>query len=266
MTPHVHRRTFGSGPHPVVAIHCSLAHSGAWRGLAAALGSAVTLHAFDLPNHGNSGDWDGTGDMHDAATAMARAVLDDLGDVPVDVIGHSFGATVALRLAVETPARLRRAILYEPVFFAAAIADAPEFAATYADADAERATAYAEGRLEDAARAFNRHWAGPGTWRALPARTRAYMAARIGFVHHSTPFLIDDSAGLLQPGRLGAAQLPILLMRGAHSALAAKVNGAIARRLPLVTEVTVPGVGHMAPVTDPAPIAAHVRDFFGLVS
>ena len=98
---------------------------GAGRGLAAALGDCVTLHAFDLPNHGKSGDWDGTGDMHDTASAMARTVLDDVGDAPIDVIGHSFGATVALRLAVEMPARLRRAALFEPVFFAPAFADNP---------------------------------------------------------------------------------------------------------------------------------------------
>ena len=185
MTPHIHRRTFGSGPHPILAIHCSLAHSGAWRGLAAALGDRVTLHAFDLPNHGKSGDWDGTGDMHDTAAAMARAVLDDIGGAPIDVIGHSFGATVALRLAVEMPTRLRRAALFEPVFFAPAFADNPGFRAEYAAVDDARHDAYVDGRLEDAARIFNRHWAGAGTWHTLSERTRADMAKRIGFVHHS---------------------------------------------------------------------------------
>ncbi|WP_299686147.1 alpha/beta fold hydrolase [uncultured Tateyamaria sp.] len=264
MTPHVHRRTFGSGAHPILAIHCSLAHSGAWRGLARALGPEVTLHAFDLPNHGQSGDWDGTGDIHDAATAMARQVMDEIGDGPIDVIGHSFGATVALRLAVETPGRLRRAVLFEPVFFAAACVDDPAFAAEYTSFDWARATAYAEGRLEDAARIFNRQWGGAGTWDRLPAKARTYMSDRIGFVHHSTPSLIHDSANLLGPGRMDHAHLPILLMRGALSPWATKVNHAIALRLPCATETTVAQVGHMAPVTDPEATAAPVRTFLGL--
>ena len=264
MTPYIHRRTFGSGAHNILAIHCSLAHSGAWRGLAGALGPNVTLHAFDLPNHGASGDWDGTGDMHDAATDMARTVLDDLGDAPIDVIGHSFGATVALRLAVESPGRLRRVVLFEPVFFAPVLADDPDFGAEYAAIDGLRATAYAEGRPEDAARIFNRHWAGAGTWSNLPVKTRTYMTERIGFVHQSTPFLIEDSAELMAPGRMMGARVPILMMRGSDSPWAAKVNDAIARRLPDVTHAVVSGVGHMAPINAPEPVAAQICDFLGL--
>ena len=264
MTPRIHRRGFGSGPRQLLAIHCSLAHSGAWRGLAAAMGSSVTVQAFDLPNHGQSGDWDGSGDLHDAATDMARAVLDDMGPGPHDVIGHSFGATVALRLMVECPERIARAVLYEPVFFAAAIADDPGFASRYATVNDTFEAAYAAGRHEEAARAFNRHWAGAGTWSALPEKTRAYMTERIGFVHHSTPSLIEDCCGLLAPGRLGQAHAPVLLMKGALSPWAGEINAALAHRLPNATEVTVPDVGHMAPVTEPDAVAPAIRRFLGL--
>ena len=44
---------------------------------------------------------------------------------PIDVIGHSFGATVALRLAVEQPEKVRSLTLIEPVFFAVAGQDVP---------------------------------------------------------------------------------------------------------------------------------------------
>jgi lipase len=95
--------------------------------MGAALGDIATLHAFDLPCHGASGDWDGQGDIHDTATDMALTVLDDIGAQPIDLLGHSFGATVALRLAIEHPERIRSLIMYEPVFFAAAIRDDPDF-------------------------------------------------------------------------------------------------------------------------------------------
>ena len=94
MIPEVNARRFGHGPRPALAIHCSLAHSGAWRGVGAALSDELTLRAFDLPMHGRSGDWDGQGNIHDVATDMALSLL----EAPMDLIGHSFGATVALRL------------------------------------------------------------------------------------------------------------------------------------------------------------------------
>lgn len=57
---------------------------------------------------------------------IARAAL----GAPVDVIGHSFGATVALRLALERPELVRSLVLVEPVLFAAAkAAEDPRFAA-----------------------------------------------------------------------------------------------------------------------------------------
>ncbi|WP_299281006.1 alpha/beta hydrolase [uncultured Tateyamaria sp.] len=260
MIPHIHRRSFGSGPRPLLAIHCSLAHAGAWRGMGAALGDIATLHAYDLPNHGKSGDWDGQGVMHDAATDMALAVLDDIG--PVDVIGHSFGATVALRLAIEHPKRIRSAILFEPVYFAPLMADDPGFVGRYGRDTAAYDQALEAGDNVGAARAFNSTWGDTAAWDTLPDASRTYMAERIHFVRDSAPFLQHDSANLLAPGRFEQATGPVLLMRGETSPWAKDVNGAIARRLPNVQEVALPDVGHMAPITHPDRVAAHVRSFW----
>ncbi|MBY5931659.1 alpha/beta hydrolase [Tateyamaria omphalii] len=255
MIPHFHSRSFGSGPRPALAIHCTLAHSGAWRGVGAALGDRLTLHAFDLPNHGKSGDWDGQGILHDTATAMACAVMDDIGPDPIDIIGHSFGATVALRLAIEHPERVRSVAMFEPVFFAPAIADNPGFADRYAADTVDFDAALAAGDDEKAARAFNRAWGDGPPWDTIPAPTRQYMTDRIQFVRHSTPTVLHDSAGLLAPGQFDRATMPALLMAGATSPWAAEVNGAIARRLPHVQSETLDGVGHMGPITHPQTVA-----------
>ena len=42
---HIHRTRLGEGARQVLAIHCTLAHSGAWRGLAAALGLSDATRA-----------------------------------------------------------------------------------------------------------------------------------------------------------------------------------------------------------------------------
>ena len=113
---------FGQGPKPALAIHCSLAHSGSWGALARHLSGALTLTAFDMPGHGRSGEWDGHGEIQKRTAEIAA----DLLDGPAHVIGHSFGATVALRLAVLRPELVRSLVLIEPVFFAVALADHPE--------------------------------------------------------------------------------------------------------------------------------------------
>ena len=112
-------RSFGEGPRRALAIHCSPAHSGSVTGLMGALSDQLTAIAYDLPSHGKSSDWDGTGDLHDVATNMGRALLTE----PMDLIGHSFGATVAMRLGMEHPELVRSLTMIEPVYFAHAVAD-----------------------------------------------------------------------------------------------------------------------------------------------
>jgi lipase len=116
-----HWMRFGTGPRPALLLHCSLAHCSVWQGLARELAADFQMTAFDLPGHGRSADWDGISDYQSLSTQIAGNFITD----PIDVIGHSFGATVALRLAVEQPEKVRSLILIEPVVFAVAGQDVP---------------------------------------------------------------------------------------------------------------------------------------------
>ena len=96
-------QTLGTGAKSGALIHCTLTHGGVLKGLANALPSHHFL-APDLPNHGKSADWPlGKEGMQGAAASAIAAML----DAPADVIGHSFGATVALRIAVMHPEKVR---------------------------------------------------------------------------------------------------------------------------------------------------------------
>ena len=257
MNIHTHTREFGQGPRRALAIHCSLAHSGTWAGVATALGDQLTTQAYDLPCHGRSGDWDGTGNLHDLATDMAR----DLIDEPVDLIGHSFGATVVMRLAIESPELVRSFTMIEPVYWAAAALDEPERFAKSMEGHEHFETAMARGDRMGAARAFNRAWGDGTPWDDFAETARQYMADRIHFVAGSSPFLGDDSAGLLKPGMFARAIAPALLIEGGTSGdVADAINSSIERRLPNVSRVVIDGAGHMAPITHPEPVAAAIRD------
>lgn len=245
----------GQGPRPALLIHCSLAHSGAWASVMAHLGDMLTATAFDLPGHGRSGAWQGEGDFHDLSTAVAR---DLLGTGPVDVIGHSFGATVALRLGLEHPEKIRSLTLIEPVLFAAA-----RGTEAAADATADHATVTAaleSGDSETAAQLFMRRWGTGQKWADLPDVQRAMLAARIGLIPATDPALFGDCAGLLTPDGLEALHVPVLLIEGANSPpVIGAIHAALAARLPDARRETISGAAHMAPVTHPGAVAAAIR-------
>jgi pimeloyl-ACP methyl ester carboxylesterase len=256
--PRPHAVRLGAGPRPALLLHCSLAHSGAWVPLMARLGDRWTATAIDHPGHGKSPDWDGSADLNECATRMARPFL---GEVPADVVGHSFGGSVALRLALEQPARVRRLVLIEPVLFAAARLDR---APVYADQAAHMAAVDALVRTDpaEALRRFLDRWGATVPVAELPAHQRRYMEARIGLIPAATPALHDDVHGLLAPGVPERLGMPVLLLEGGQSPpVIAAIGDHLARRIGRLRRVVVPGAGHMLPITHPDAVALAIAAF-----
>ena len=255
-----HRVWHRGGDRPVLALHCSLAHAGAWSGLAAAL-HGVTITATDAPGHGRAADWVPGTDMHALATAQSIAMAESLGQgAPIDLMGHSFGGTVALRIAVERPDLVRSLTLVEPVIFAAARAvDAP----AYADFRASHmgfADKVAAGDLAGAAAEFHSHWGSGDALSDLPERTRAYMIDRIHLIVAQNPALLEDAGAILCPGGLEAVDVPVLLIEGADSpTIIDRIHRALALRLPQASRLVVQGAGHMVSITHAAQIAPMVQ-------
>jgi len=256
----VFMRSFGNGPRRVLALHCTLAHSGAWRGLAGQMGGQTTLITPDMLSHGRSPDWDGQGDFQDRSVAGVEHLLEQ----DMDLIGHSFGATIALRLAVAYPEKVRSLTLVEPVFFAVALRDDPGPLAEH-DADMKPCfDAMSAGDMALGARLFNRLWSlGGPRWPDLPETTRAAMTRGVTIVLACRAPIYDDLAGMLEPGVLDRVQAPCLLLRGGetHPAITA-VNDGLARRLPDADNVVIDGAGHMVVISHPAQSAAELKRLF----
>ncbi len=242
---------WGEGDRQALMLHCSLAHAGAWSGVAARLDDRLSMTAPDLPGHGRSADWDGVTDYHSLATSTARSLA---GDGPVDLVGHSLGATIALRLALEEPGLARTLTLIEPVLFAAA-RGTPAFA-DYLARHAPVEAAFASGDPLLATAHFMTDWGNGTPWDDVPPTQRQGLASRIHLVAAVAPVLGDDMAGLLAPGRLEALDVPVLLLRGARSpAVIGAIAATLLERLPDAREVVVPDAGHMLPITHPGPVA-----------
>ena len=252
--------TFGQGPRAALMLHCSLAHSASWGGMARALSGALGMVAFDAPGHGRSADWDARGEIQDVTTRIAASFPDG----PTDIIGHSFGATVALRLAVERPDLVRSLILYEPVFFGVALADHPDLRAPHEAEMAMHSQGLAAGDYCRAAEGFVRVWGDGRDWADLPETVRASMAAQMPLIEAAMPALYDDAGGMLASGALERISAPALLLEGSESpAIIASINEGLAARLGRVERSVIIGAGHMGPITHPEQVSAEVLRFLG---
>ena len=253
--PHV--MTLGKGDRRALALHCTMAFGGAWAGLSKAM-PELTLVAPDMPSHGRSADWDEQSDFSDTVYAASLSAMDE---GPMDVIGHSFGAVIALQLAVKHSEMVRSLTVVEPVFFAVAMTRRPEVMADHDRRIKPIFDALLVGEREIAARKFNGMWsAGGPRWGSLPERSRAAMTRSVNVTPGQHRLIYDDSAGLLQPGGLDSLDTPTLVIKGEHALPAiAAVNDGLAEIIPNARQVVIEGAGHMAPISHPAEVADALR-------
>jgi pimeloyl-ACP methyl ester carboxylesterase len=250
---------FGQGPREAVAIHCSLSHSGSWGGLARHISGALTLTAFDIPGHGRSAPWQGKGEIQEEAAKIATSFC-SVG--PGDIIGHSFGATVALRLAVMRPDLVRSLILIEPVFFAVAFADDPRAKERFDTLMQGYAKAMDAGDHMTAAKAFATIWGDGTKWADISQAQRAAMADQMHLIAAGQPALYDDVGGVLAPDVLTGLTQPVLLIEGSKSpGIIPAINDGLAKRLSHAERAVIAGAGHMAPITHAKQVSAEVLRF-----
>ncbi|HZJ70326.1 MAG TPA: alpha/beta fold hydrolase, partial [Planctomycetota bacterium] len=117
-------RDAGSGP-GVVCLHSNASSSSQWRGLMELLAPRFRVLAPDSYGAGKSPEWPSDREIRLAdEVELIEPVLRDAGS-PLTLVGHSYGAAVALRAALDRPERVRALVLYEPTLFALIDADAP---------------------------------------------------------------------------------------------------------------------------------------------
>ena len=116
-----------------------------------------------------------------------------------------------------------------------------------------------------ATRNFLKHWGSGADFDDLPAHQRAYMAARIHLIDASDPALFGDSAGLVP--RLAEVAAPTLLMAGsACLPVMTAILDRMQAEIPQNSRSSIPGAGHMAPITHPAQVAAAIADHLARIS
>jgi len=253
-------REAGRGP-AVVCLHANASSSGQWRGLFDELAATHHVLAPDLYGAGKSPGWPSDRPVTlDDEVAFIEPVL-ALAAAPLVLVGHSYGAAVALKAALRHPARVRALVLYEPTLFS--LVDAHQHPPNGADGIravvARMAALLDRGDRDAAAACFIDFWMGAGSWRQMPAPRQAAIADTIVNARHWGHALFNEATPL---AAFGTLNMPVLFMLGGRSPESAQ---AVARLLlPVLPRVQLRRfgeLGHMGPVTHPETVNQAIRGF-----
>ena len=262
--PEAFVRAAGTGP-GVVCVHSNASSSAQWRGLMDRLASGHLVLAPDSYGAGKSPEWpsDSIITLRDEAAliepALARA------GVPMALVGHSYGAAVALIAALDNPGRVRALALYEPTLFALVDAQSPppNQADGIRNAVAAASAALHGGSRDAAAQAFIDYWMGEGSWARTPDQRKPAIADAVVNVRRWAHALFTEPTPL---AAFRCLDMPVLYMLGSRSTDSARgVARLLASVLPRVRLVEFEHLGHMGPVTHPDVVNAAIEEFLAQV-
>jgi pimeloyl-ACP methyl ester carboxylesterase len=254
-----HYREAGTGS-LVLCIHSFSSNSGQFRGLMQRLAPRYRVVAVDLFGHGGTPSWMGKRrfTLADEAAPL-EALLPD--DEPVHLVGHAYGAAVALRIAGANRARVRSMMLYEPTIWGTLshlCSGDPATLEIEAVRD-ETIRLIDSGRLEAATQRFIEYWAGPDSWAALPQERRLKLVTAMRSLRAVwlATFIERWSVAALR-----SLDVPCLLMSGTRSTAAARrATGLLRDTLPAATAVNLEGIGHLGPITHAERVDATIEAF-----
>jgi len=283
----VFTQSWGPADGPVVVlVHGTGAWSGTWFELPQSLAAGGwRVVALDLPPFGMSERVAPAMGFDYSRPAQARRVLsviDALGDAPVTLVGHSFGAGPALEAAMQSSSRVRRLVLVDPALGLGAGGEPPQCA------DANLAVAWltepslAPRMIRGAAVGASAtlppltgHWLEGFVHRTEAVTPQRVLAYQQPFARNDFSYLLGDwaagfahggcePAASLKPERLTAwsrsQALPVELLWGEADTVTPIAQArALQGWMPGARLSVLPGVGHIPHIEDPSGFAKALR-------
>ncbi|MDE2696058.1 MAG: 2-succinyl-6-hydroxy-2,4-cyclohexadiene-1-carboxylate synthase [Chloroflexota bacterium] len=256
----LHAEVGGSGP-PLVLLHGFTGSADTWAGLTADLAADYNVIAPNLVGHGRSG---APKDVERYRIARAAtdlvALVSQLGHDRAAWLGYSLGGRTALQVVAQHPGAVEALILEGA---SPGIAD-PEERAARVRSDEAMAN-----RIErDGVEAFIDTWEQVplfATQLGLPSETRA--AIRATRTANTATGLANSlrgmGAGAQDPlqDRVGAMDVPALLIAGALDTKYVEIARDMARTMPDATMQTIEGAGHAAHLERPEAFRRPLLEF-----
>jgi pimeloyl-ACP methyl ester carboxylesterase len=176
----------GKGPAVVIG-HCSSASHKEWLPLIEALKSDWRVLAPDFIGYGRSEPWPAEEPFSVDADVKVLLAIAKKTKGPLHLVGHSYGAALALEAARTLGPRVKSLTLVEPVSFQLLRQEGrPEWAEVETLGHAVLG-AVAEGDDRAAAKAFMTYWLGRWRWWLSPERFKSAIAATIPKVALDSP-------------------------------------------------------------------------------
>ena len=247
----------------VVALHCSLGSGRQWKTLADELGRHHRFFAPDISGYGANGC---VLDLPLTLAEEVRCLGGTLNDAegPIRLVGHSYGGSIAFRIATASPFahRVRSLTLIEPVLptlLCGSDADRRLYQ-RFAQVAREVSEDLWNGSVLEAIDRFIEFWNGSGPQDPVPA------SARLRMIERADKLAFDFTAAFAEENVAAAAaslRVPTLLFSGG---LSPYLTQRIVQRLGAIVDGAeiqhLPSAGHMLPLThassvNPA-IAQHI--------
>jgi pimeloyl-ACP methyl ester carboxylesterase len=238
-------------PHErVIALHCSGAGASQWCHLAEALGGRYEVLAPEHYGSESSGTWTGEHAFSLADEAARTLALIEKSAEKVHLVGHSYGGSLALHVALARPDRIASLALYEPSAFHLLPQMGGSGVAAYAEITAVArhvCRGVVTGDYQGAMRAFVDYWNGSGAFDAMHAHVQTALigwASKCPLDFHA---LIEEPAAR---SAYRALKVPALILRGEHAPTPTRIIAEdLSRLLPAAHLMVIKGAGHMGPFT-----------------
>jgi len=231
-----------------------------WRPVAAMVQDRFRTAAVNPSGYGDTKAFAGPEPMtlRDEAAlsaAVIRAELPNCLGRTAHIVGHSYGGTIALVLALAWPDLVGRLTLLEPAPYVLLREAGNAVLAEEIEAQNRRFVATVRaGRDAEAMEQYIDYFNGrPGYWRRLEDRVQARMLA----LADRLAVGLDAVERLdMRCADLASIAVPVTVIRGgATDPLHARVSELVAQSIPGATLIDLPGAGHMMTLTHGAEIA-----------
>ena len=240
--------SLGTGPR-LVALHGFTQDASLWAPLAPWLTRDRELCSVDLPGHGKS-----TGlsmDLAQAADAVAQ--LAETG--PIDLVGYSLGARVALLSALAHPTDLRRLVLISGT-------------AGIDDQDERMLRRHSDEALADDLEASGDLAGFLDNWLATPMFAALGDAAGLEARLSNTPHGLADSLRRMGTGTmtpcwesLANVSIPVLVLAGSQDTKFVNLAERLVAGLPNAELAVIAGVGHACHLEAPERVGALIDEW-----
>ena len=244
---------------PMVLVHGSWGDHYGWEFLVPKLSDSFRIITYDRRGHSQSPPTPNLDLIEDDVSDL-EALIESLKLGKTHVVGNSFGAVIALKLAAKRPDLFKSLIIHEPPLFG--VADdpfaVPSLSATL-DMIKKVVGKLKQEKMEDGVKIFIEALAGPDAWDLMPEPVQQ------GLIYNAPTFLeenLEKEWYRLNFDKLATFSAPALLTKGSESPeFLIYIADELAKKWPHIAFNTIEGTDHIPHSTHPDIYAELIKGF-----